>query len=56
VRWDEYVRRLVETSDFRKYDDTLRMVIAGTAEERDRLTDFLEKEHAAGRALRQCRR
>jgi len=49
VRWDEYVRRLVETSDFRKYDDTLRMVIAGTAEEREQLTDFLEKEHAAGR-------
>jgi hypothetical protein len=49
VRWDEYVRRLVETSDFRKYDDTLRMVIAGTAEERERLTDFLETEYRAGR-------
>jgi hypothetical protein len=49
VRWDRYVERLVATSDFRKYDGALRMVIAGTTEERARLTDFLEEEHAAGR-------
>jgi hypothetical protein len=49
VRWDQYVERLVATSDFRKYDDTLRMVIAGTEAERTALTDFLDEEYAAGR-------
>lgn len=48
VRWDRYVERLVATSDFRKYDDTLRMVIAGTEGERARLTRFLDGEHRAG--------
>jgi len=49
IRWDKYVEKLVATSDFRKYDDTLRMVIAGTAGQREALTDVLEEEYCAGR-------
>jgi hypothetical protein len=49
VRWDHYIEKLVATSDFRKYDDTLRMVIAGTAAQRADLTSYLEEEYRAGR-------
>ena len=51
VRWDKYVEKLVATSDFRKYDDTLRMVIAGTTEEREALVAELEAAHEAGRLV-----
>jgi hypothetical protein len=49
VRWDHYIEKLVATSDFRKYDDTLRMVIAGTAAQRAELTTYLEEEYRSGR-------
>jgi len=49
VRWDHYIEKLVATSDFRKYDDTLRMVIAGTAAQRTALTSYLEEEYQSGR-------
>jgi len=49
VRWDKYVEKLVATSDFRKYDDTLRMVIAGTTDQREALTDVLDEQYRAGR-------
>jgi len=49
VRWDHYIEKLVATSDFRKYDDTLRMVIAGTAAQRTALTNYLEEEYQSGR-------
>lgn len=48
VRWDRYIEKLVATSDFRKYDDTLRMVISGTAAQREALTRYLEETHAEG--------
>ena len=41
-----YLRELVENSDFRKYDDTLRMVIDCTPE----LADTLERRLAAAAA------
>lgn len=49
VRWDHYIEKLVATSDFRKYDDTLRMVIAGTEAQRAELTSYLEEEYRSGR-------
>ena len=48
VRWDKYVETLVATSDFRKYDDTLRMVIASTPDQRAALEQYLAKQHDAG--------
>ncbi|NKB69439.1 MAG: DUF3095 family protein [Candidatus Latescibacteria bacterium] len=35
-------------SDFRKFDDLLRMVISGTAEQREMLADYLEREYQRG--------
>lgn len=48
VRWDKYVETLVATSDFRKYDDTLRMVIAGTPDQRTELEQYLSDQHDEG--------
>ena len=38
----------IESSDFRKYDGTLKMVVSGTREQTDRIEAELEKLHSAG--------
>lgn len=48
VQWDQYVELLVETSDYRKYDDTLRMVITGTPRQREQLHRYLHQRHQRG--------
>lgn len=48
VQWDKYIELLIETSDYRKYDDTLRMVISGTPAQREALSSYLEQRHQAG--------
>lgn len=48
VRWRDYVRLLVATSDFRKYDDAIRMVISGAPAQREQLTTHLEQRYQAG--------
>ena len=44
----KYARELVENSDFRKFDDTLRMVIDCTAGLADEIEQFLQAAAAAG--------
>ena len=48
VRWRDYLELLVATSDFRKYDDALRMVISGTAEQRRQLDRYFAAGYANG--------
>jgi hypothetical protein len=43
-----YVRQVVENSDFRKYDDGLRMILDCTAELRDALAERLASAAASG--------
>lgn len=50
-RWSRYIELVVETSDYRKYDEILRMIIAGTSMQRQQLMAYLEGEHQAGRLL-----
>jgi hypothetical protein len=45
---DEYTSLLLETSDYRKFDDTLRMVISSTPEQREMLTERLEAVRQQG--------
>lgn len=62
--WDRYRELVFRTADFKKYDDTLRMVLAGTAAQRERLEAYLESRyrrdelaygvHVADRALMTC--
>jgi len=47
VPWDQYKPDLVLNTDFRKFDGLLREVISGTAEQRARLTEYLEERRAA---------
>ena len=47
--WDEYPRRLRASTDYRKFDGVLRMVLAGAAADRERLEGALERMHRAGR-------
>ncbi len=44
-----YVRQVVENSDFRKYDDGLRMILDCTAELESALTQRLAQAASAGR-------
>jgi hypothetical protein len=62
--WNRYLDLLVDTTDYRKYDNVLRMVIAGAAEQRQALVAYLEEGcqrgelvyglHVSDRALLTC--
>ncbi len=46
--WRHYRKDLIANTDYRKFDEMLRMVLAGSAEQRAQLRRFLEDEYAAG--------
>lgn len=48
IRWGKYKEILIANSDFRKFDDTLRMVISGTSKQREAFTHYLEEQYQAG--------
>lgn len=48
IHWPDYLDLLTATTDYKKYDDTLRMIIAGTASQRTCLTEYLEAEYQRG--------
>lgn len=48
LNWGAYKHLLVETTDHEKFDDTLRMIISGTAQQRDQLRAYLQTQHATG--------
>ena len=47
--WDEYPRRLRASTDYRKFDGVLRMVLAGAPADREHLEGALERLYRAGR-------
>lgn len=64
VHWGRYKNGVVDTSDYQKFDDMLRMVIASTADQTQQLVDYLEAKsrighlaygiHVSDRALMTC--
>jgi hypothetical protein len=46
--WDRYRELVFRTADYKKYDDTLRMILAGTPRQRERLEAYLELRHRRG--------
>ena len=46
--WGQYQDVVVAATDYRKFDDMLRMVIAGDALQREKLTAYLEKKYRSG--------
>ncbi len=49
--WSDYTQIVSEATDFKKFDDVLRMVISGKTKQRQKLTDFLEKKFQEGRLV-----
>jgi hypothetical protein len=46
--WGAYETDLVANTDFRKFDGSLRLVLSGTAEQRERLAAYLDRRRDAG--------
>ena len=49
--WGGYKQIVTESTDFKKFDDALRMVISGTTKQREKLTDYLEAKFQEGRLV-----
>lgn len=49
--WGLYKQRLIANTDYRKFDEVLRMVISGTATQRTRLRELLEDLHKDGKII-----
>ncbi len=48
VHWDKFKNEVVANTDYRKFDDKLRLVISGSEEQRNELKEFLEKKYREG--------
>ena len=46
--WGSYRSHLVANTDFRKFDGSLRLVLSGTADQRQRLAAYLDRRRDAG--------
>ncbi len=46
--WGGYKKVLTEATDYRKFDDMLRMVISGTRLQREQLIHYLEEQYKVG--------
>ena len=51
MNWGSYKNIVSAATDYRKFDDMLRMVIAGTSAQREELTRYLEKRHQEGKLV-----
>ncbi|NUN64672.1 DUF3095 domain-containing protein [Pseudanabaena biceps] len=49
--WGDYKEIVSESTDFKKFDDALRMVISGTSRQRSKLTEYLQKKFQEGRLV-----
>jgi hypothetical protein len=48
TKWGEYKRNLIINTDYRKFDEMLRMVISGSEQQRQRLRSVLEEYRERG--------
>jgi len=51
THWGDYKKNFVANTDFRKFDEALRMVVAGSADQRHAFESWLRKQHEAGRLV-----
>ena len=51
LNWGDYKQIVAEATDFKKFDDMLRMVISGKTRQRQKLIDYLEKKFQEGRLV-----
>jgi hypothetical protein len=50
-QWGDYKQIVSEATDFKKFDDVLRMVISGKTRQRRKLTEYLERKFQEGRLV-----
>jgi hypothetical protein len=48
IDWGQYGHEVVHNCDFHKFDDMLRLIIAGSPEQRQQLNDYLNQRWQAG--------
>ncbi len=46
--WGRYKTQLIENTDYQKFDETLRMVLSGSAPQREKLDAYLQAQYARG--------
>lgn len=51
VDWGSYKRGVATTTDYRKFDDMLRMVMSGNAQQRKQLIRYLDQHYRAGKLV-----
>ncbi len=51
LNWGDYKQIVAEATDFKKFDDVLRMVISGRTRQRQKLVEYLEKKFQEGRLV-----
>lgn len=51
TEWGSYKPDLVENTDYRKFDDMLRMVLAGTKEHRETINEMLDSLYKKGKII-----
>lgn len=51
IHWGFYKRIVIAATDYKKFDDMLRMVISGDAIQRERLTEYLEDKYIEGKLV-----
>lgn len=51
VDWGNYKSLVIETTDYQKFDDMLRMIIASTPAQTEQLNQYLTQEFTAGRLV-----
>ncbi|MFB2934124.1 DUF3095 domain-containing protein [Aerosakkonemataceae cyanobacterium BLCC-F154] len=49
--WGEYKEIFLDATDYKKFDDILRMVIAGNSKQRQQLADYLETQYQQGKLV-----
>ena len=51
VDWEAEKKLVMYDTDYQKFDDTLRMVISGNSAQREKITEYLEKQYQSGKLL-----
>lgn len=51
TNWGAYKETAITATDYKKFDDMLRMIIAGNKRQRIKLTEYLEKSYQTGKLV-----
>ncbi len=49
--WSKYKSIVIHATDYKKFDEMLRLVIASTVQQRDEILDYLEEQYQSGKLV-----